>query len=499
MCLKKGNGIKGCEKMGKQNGSILKKLKSPKFVHKSLSAITVILSIAIVVGINIGAKLLTDKFSLRADLTKNKVFSITEETIKYLSSLDKNIDIIILNTKDKFLANGDYYEQSDSVINEYAKYSDKISIKYISLDENPNIKSEYAEDEISENSIIVKSGDRHKILSAYDIFNIQQSYMGASITSSKAEQAMTSALISVTSENKVKVNMITGFDELEANDFVKMLETNNYEVNTVSMLTDEMNDNIISFIYAPSRDYDDESISKLKNYLVNNENYGRNLIYFINPSQASLPKIENFVKEWGIGVNDGLVFETDISKIFTKDRPFNTICEYEEGSEYSNAIKNKSIPIGMPISRPLEILDSNKAEVLLKFSKSAGIMPSNASESWSPSDQDIKGPIPCMAMSTVKKEDTENKSTLTVVGSVTAVDGNLLSRNSLNNSAYFLNLFNILTKKEDSVNIEPKAIGVKELSINPLQAIVLGIAFAIILPIIVLIAGFVVWLIRRKR
>lgn len=485
--------------MSKKGNSFIEKFKSPGFVYKSISAIVVILSILIVVGINMGVKVLTDKFSLKVDLTKNKVFSITEDSINYLSSLDKDVEIIILNTKDKFLAGGEYYEQSNNVINEYAKYSDKISVQYMSLDENPNIKAEYSEDEVRENSIIVKSGDKHKILSAYDLFNIQQSYMEMYIVSSKAEQAMTSALISVTSENKVKVNMITGFDEIEANDFVKMLEVNNYEVDSVSMLTDDMNDNTVSFIYAPSRDYDNESINKIKNYLINNENYGRNLVYFINPGQTTLPKIEEFIKEWGIKVNDGFVFETDISKVLGKDNIFNTVCEYEEDSEYSNSIKNRSIPVAIPISRPLEILDSDKVSTLLKFSKNSGIRPSNTTRDWKLKEEDIKGPIPCVVMSTLKKEDSEAKSTLTVVGSATAVDGGLLSKNNLNNSAYFLNLFNSLAQKEDTVNIEPKSIGIQQLNINPLQAIIIGIAFAIILPIVVLTTGLVVWLVRRKR
>lgn len=485
--------------MDKKNKLSLDRFKNYEYKRKVWHWALIILSILAVLGINIGAKILTDKFSLRSDLTKNKVFSITDESIDYVSKLDKDIEIIVLNTEDKFLSNGDYYEQANSVINEYSKYSDKISVKYVNLDENPNIKSEYSDEETKENSIIIKCGDKHKILSAYDIFNIQQSYAGISIVSSKAEQVMTSTIMSVTSNESTKINMITGFDEMPAEDFVKLLESNNYEVTPLSMLTDDMNDTQVSIIYSPNRDYDSSAIEKIRNYLYNEGNYGRNVVYFVNPGQPSLPVLDGLAKEWGIGINDGLVFETDISKLFIKDRPFNTVCEYEESSPYSQAIKNRSIPVGMPISKPLEVLDDSKVSVMLRFSVRSGVMPSNTSDDWSPTEQDIKGNIPCMVISTNSNSETGAKSTFIVVGSAAAVDGSLLSRNSLNNSLYFLNLFSDLTNKNDTINIEPKSIGVHEITINPFQAVIIGIGFAVILPLLILVSGIVVWLVRRKR
>lgn len=477
----------------------LNKIKSAKFRYRSLHWLVVFLAVALVVLVNIGAKILTDKFSLKADLTKNKVFSITEDSINYISSLDKNVEVIVLNNKDNFVGAGDYYAQADSVINEYAKHSDKIVVSYINIDQNPNIKSEYPEDEVKPNGIIVRCGGKHKVLSAYDIFDIRGTYTGAEITSSKAEQVMTSAIINITSDEKTKINMITGFDEVPCEDFVNLLESNNYEVNQLSMLNGNMNNVPVSIIYSPNRDYDKDSIEKIKNYLENGGNYGRNLVYFINPQQMRLNNIEKFVNEWGIGIKDGLVFETDPTKIFTKDRPFNTICEYDETSEYTKLIKNPSIPVGMPISRPLEVLDESKVSVLLKFSESSGVMPSTASQNWFPTQDDIKGPIPCLVMSTITSSQTGEKSTLTVVGSAIAADGGLLQRNTLNNSLYFLNLLGKLSAKKDTVNIEPKSIGVHELNINPLQAIIIAVAFAIVLPLLVIISGFIVWIIRRRQ
>lgn len=481
--------------MNIKNKSLFKNLKV------NYNVIYILLSLvftAIIIVVNMIAKNLTDKYSLTWDLTPDKVFGLTEDSINYLQSLNKDVEIIVLNSRDKFLENGDYYIQSDSVINKYANYSDRIKISYINLDENPSIKSQYPSDEIDTNDIIVRSADKYKILSAYDIFNIQSQYSGHSIVSSKAEQAMTSAIMNVTSDKKVSLNMITGFDEIESSSFQDFLNINNYDINTLSMLTDDFNDTPVSIIYAPNRDYDDQTITKLKNYLYNDGNYGRNLVYFVNPGRASLPKIENFLKEWGISVNDGLVFETDEYKTIM-GKPFNIICEYVDNAEYSDLIKNKSIPVCMPISRPLEVLDSNKVLTLLKFSETSGIMPSNVSSDWAPTRDNIQGNIPCMVISTNKNDDTGSKSTVTVVASAVAVDSSILSRGSLNNSEYFLNFFNKLTERKDVVNIASKSMGYQELNMNPHYVLVIGIVFALVLPILLLITGIVVWLIRRKK
>ena len=271
--------------------SIVGKLKEPKFRYDSMYTFITILAIITVVLLNIAAKMCTDKFSLEFDITKNKAFSLTQDSVDYLSKLDKQIEITVLSSQENFVANGDYFAQADSVINEYSKYNDKISVKYADLEQNPGLKSSYGEDELSDNGIIVKCVDngRYKILSANDIFDVQQSYMGMSIASSRAEQTMTSAIIGVISDEKIKVTMLTGFEEMSSDSFTRMLKNNNYDVVSKSMLTDDIDeDSNLAIIYAPARDLDDQAVSKIKDYLKNKGNYGKNVIYFINPSYIIL-------------------------------------------------------------------------------------------------------------------------------------------------------------------------------------------------------------------
>ena len=480
-----------------------RKFENRKAKHELIFAMTVVVSIVFLVLFNVSSKLLTDKFSLKFDLTKNKVFSLTSDSVEFISSLGKEVKIIVLNSKEKFLANGDYYEQASMVIDEYAKYSDKIEVSYVDLSENPSIKVEYGGEDLTDNSIIVKSGENYQVLMPSDLFNTQYFYMRERISSSKAEQAMTAAIVNVTSESKVKINFLTGFGESENElaGFSRILQSNNYDVESISMLTgDIQQDSSLVCICAPSRDYDDETITKLKSYLENDGNYGKNVVYFINSEQKVLENLANFVKDWGISINEGFVFETNESKILMSGQPFLTICEYETGSQYIEKIKDQSIPVAIPFSRPLEVLDESRVETILRFSKTVGIYPESAGSEWRPGEGDInKGPIPCLLVSSSKNEETDKKSRLVVVSAVTAINESLLSRNMLNNSSCFLNLFNSLTEKEETVNIEPKIIGVNEMLVDPQIRLILGLIFMAVLPVLVLLIGLIVWILKRRK
>ena len=483
--------------------SFISKFKEPRFRYDSMYTFITILAIITAVLLNIAAKICNDKFSWEFDITKNKAFSLTEDSINYLSKLDKQIEITVLNSQEGFVSNGDYFSQADSVINEYSKYSDKIIVKYVNLEQNPGIKSAYSEEELNDDGIIVKCVDngKYKILSANDIFDIQQSYMGMNIASSKAEQTMTSAIVGVISDEKIKITMLTGFEEMSSDAFTRMLKNNNYEVISKSMLTDEIDEDCnVAIIYAPNRDFDDQAVTKVSDYLKNNGNFGKNVICFVNPYQNKSEKLNSLFSEWGVEVyQGGIVIETDPSKVFASNNFFNTLTDYVSMT-YTEKLKSQSIPVAMPISRPIKILNEEKVETLLQFSESSCVMPEDADEKWTINDAKIKGPIPAMVLSTEKKEDSEEKSTFTLVGSVTAVDSSILSRSSLNNSAYFLNFLSLIAgRKEEIVNIESKSLTGQSIGMNAQSSTILGITFGIALPVIVLLVGVWVFIIRRKN
>ena len=439
----------------KKNSKIFSNLKSRKFKVGSLATATTIIMVAIIVVINLIVGQVTKKFSLNLDLTQNKIFSLTDQTVNFIKNLDKDVEIILLNDEDSFAKTNSYFTQANSVLKKYTLNSNKIKITYVDVVKNPMYLNEYQNENLKENSIIVKSGNRHKIITVQDIFEIQRSYYGSSITGSKAEQELTSAILYVTSNEQTKIVFLNGYGEQEFTAFSELLKKNNFNVLSVSLLNEEIpNDASLAIIWGPERDFDTSSIDKLEKFLLLGN---KNLIYAINPNQKKAPNLNAFLERHNIKVKDG-----------------------------------------MPYCRPIEGISTDNVKTLMQFSKTSGILPKGAKNDFDFS-KNVSGPISSVLISTIKS-DSEKDSNLAVIGSYVAFLQDYLSSNALNNSAYFINMINKMTNREDvGITIESKSLGGNELGISKANADTIGIVMAVILPITILIIGIVVFFKRKNK
>ena len=109
------------------------------------------------------------------------------------------------------------------------------------------------------------------------------------------------------------------------------------------------------------------------------------------------------------------------------------------------------------------------------------------------------GPIPSVVISTLEAEG-EKKSSIAVISSYGALTQDYLASNALNNSAYFVNMVNKMSGREDAgVMIESKSMGGDELGISKATADTIGIAVAVVLPLVVLAVGVFMFLRRKNK
>ena len=475
------------------NNGIFSKLKTRKFkVGTTATAMTVIVIAAIIV-INLIVGQLTDKFGLSLDLTQNKIFSLTNQSIEFIKDLKKDVEIVLLSDEKTFAQSNSYFSQANSVLKQYDLNSDKIKLTYVDTIKNPMYLQEYQDENLTENSIIVKSGDKHKIITVQDIFDIQRSYYGSTITGSKAEQELTSAILYVTSENQTKIAFLKGYGEQDAAAFQELLKKNNFSAVEVSLLTEEIPEDVkLAIVYGAERDFDATAVEKLEKFLSQGD---KNLIFALDPKQTEAPNLNGFLEKNSLKVKEGLVYETNVQNIVSN--AFEAINEYVD-EEYKSGLKNLSIPVLMPYCKPLEVTDVERARVLLQFSKTTGVLPKDSNENFDFAGN-VSGPIPSVVLSAVKTE-AEKDSKLAVIASYGALMEGYLSANALNNSAYFVNMVNQMTNREDfGLTIETKRLGGQELGIKKAAADVLGIVMAIILPLIILMIGTVVFFTRKNK
>lgn len=493
----------------KEKGKFKKFMKSRKAKHGTVAMAITALVIVMVIVLNIIIGLLVNRFpDLELDLTSNNSFALQDDTIDYVSHLNNDVTVYILMEKDKFESQGTYFVQAQKMLNKMVSKSDgKMKIKYVDLTSNPSFTSNYPnvdwQSSSANNIVLVESGKQYKVLTLTDCFEYDEqtyNYYGTySFTGTKIEQAVVTAILNVTTDDKVVVDMIKGNNEQDYSSLKSLLENNAYQVNEVSLATGDFDkDAKVAIMYAPSVDLDEKIVEKLSTWLSNDGKYGRSLIYVPTADMGEMPNLDDFLKEWGMSIDRGYVFETDETALVNASSPYAFTVSY--GDYYKDNLKNSKIPVVVSESHAVNITDENTAHALLKTTNKAGVLPIDADKSWDYKDA-ITGNGENVAAEGVMTNEDKKSSRVVVFGSYIMFSDTIMKYNSFNNSAYFMNVINTIADKEDvGITIESKSIDNTELGITDVATQnTMLVVFVIVIPIAILVAGFVFWLRRRNR
>lgn len=472
-----------------------KQLKNNKFKHGVSSLGLIVLFIAVVIVINLFVNILMTKLPLEMDLTTNKIFNITKETKDYIENLENDVYIDVLATEQSYSVASEYYAQAGKVIRQYEQNSSKIKVKFIDIIENPQLAEKYTDLDVQYGDIVVSSNEKKQKVTAYDLFNVEQTESGEQVSSSKAEQALTSAILNVINKNPKKVLVLSGENTMDSSHLIDILSRNSYHVGEINFLTEGIpQETDIIFIPASTVDYTKDQIEKLDKYLDNNGEKGKNAIFISGETKKETPNLDKFLKEWGISIETGGIVETDKSLIYLS--PFISIQDVfqKELLKYDSQtpiiIANaKSINILFDFAGDREVIP------LLKTKPSAALRPVDAGENWKPKDADLKA-FSTAVLSRIKSGD--KYSNLAVISSVGFITEEFIKSSSFGNGEYFISIFDSISDKEEGIKIVPKELGGVSLMLSEQESLILTIIFLLIVPIFVIIMGIFVWMRRRN-
>lgn len=504
---------KKSEKKNKKNkkgsGGIKAFLKSRKARHGSVAIGIVIAVIAIVIVLNIICSLLVGRFpNLKLDMTANSSYALQEDTADYVSHLSKNVKVTILMNMDDFESGGSYMVQTVNLLEKMESGSNgKLKLDYVDLTENPTFTSAYPDVDWTDSSanylMVVECGEQYRVLKADDCFEYDEEayyyYGSMQFTGSKVEQAVVTSMLNVTTDDKVVVDMITGNNEQDSSAIKTLLENNAYQVNEISLATQELEeDATIAVLYAPSVDLDEEAVSKLSGWLDNDGKYGRTLIYVPTADMPATPNLDELLNEWGMSVDRGYVFETSNDHLVSNSSPYAFLVDYTD--YYTEGLKNSGIPVVVSDTHAVNVTDESKAHAILNTSEKAGIYPLDAEENWDYNDA-IKGEPISVAAEGIKSNTDETESKLVVFGSYMMFNSKIMNFNSYNNSSYLMNLINTVSGKDDTgITIETKTMESTELGVADVATrSVIMVIFVIVIPITVIVIGLVLWIRRRNK
>ena len=489
-------------------------LKSRRLRMGAGAAIVTALVIAAVILLNLVLAAFTNHHPLYIDVTENSSFRLQEQTEEFLATVNKPVSVYVLQKESDFESSGNtnykYFVQANKLIHSIADSNDNIDLHYVDLTSDPTFTKDYPDVNWTQSHIaLVVSGESYRVVDLTDMFSYdeqQYQYYGTYVINEQhVEQAMLTAIMNVTSEEKTKVTVLTGQGEQDLSPFITLLENNAYEVETVSLLNGDISaDSEFLIIYDPEVDIDSDIYTKLSDWLNNGEAYGHHLIYFPNDQQdvSQYPNLNTLVGDYGMKVRNGYIFENNTNHLIPGYNHYYSIYDYpEDDTTYTKGLRSTDIPVVMSLCMPVDVEDASTAKPLLTSSDEAFFIPLDLSEDTENFDPDAEKLNGAAIGQRSDGEPDSKKSSVVVIGSYDAVTRSYIGSTSYNNAAYFVNLFNTLSDKDDvSVIIEGKNPSANELGLTSVDSILIpSILVRFVIPIGVLIAGLIIWIRRRYR
>ena len=495
-------------KIEKESKDIVKtkeKKSSNEVIKKWLSktSLTIIL-IAIIIGAYVVINLLTEKANLSdIDLTKDKIFTLSETSKTIIHNINQDVEIILVKM--------DTYSQS--VVDfayKYKKENDKIKITEVSnVTKYPELTAEY---NLTENTyeIIVRSGKEEKIISTSDLYTYDYS---TGEEKDLTEEAITNALLSVTTENKPKLYFVSGHnDNLEyyLTDFKKKLEDEANTVESLDLLTtakvpDDCSALVITTLNDDLKTVERDAILK---YI----KAGGKIILFTdaNVAKTNMPNFQKVLDEYGVSISEGIMIEQDTSKMLSGS-PSAIIVTVNEGSSVTDKI-NMSMNACFINSGKINLADDEKmeklgvtSEILATTSDKAFYRSNLSISTTSKVSGDEEGKAVVGALLT-KKIDDDKTSKLIVYSNNVFITNMQVAINSqyyiyayefYNNQDLALNSISYLTGRDDTILIRKNTDVTTYTVTEKQQIIILTIIFAV--PVLIVIAGIIIWQVRRRR
>lgn len=486
-------------------------MKSKFFAHpvktKTLYALLTICLLACLFFFNAVLSLLSARYPLALDLTRSAAYQLDSQTLALLDGLHQEVRIEVLAARDSFEGNP-YLVQARAMLEQYPRHSPQVSLRFVDFEAEPAFAAGYPQLSLAPGNILVSSGSDTRQLTLNELFNYtysQASATGTAVASSRAQEALSSAILQVTSDSKRSLALLTGAGTTEAPALLRLLQDNNYALSTRNLAAGSLQEADLLLLLAPTVDLSLEALGRLDAYLYNEGQYGKTLLIFLDAGQPALPQLEAFLSEWGAMPQDGAVYETSQDKTFSM-QPFYPLAAYTD-TAYASGMRDASRPVLLPRAKPFALLFASKdrqhTRELLGFSHSAGVRPSQAGSDFNPATASQRGPLPAMALLSRRVQDRQAgrqlASHILLSASTAMVDAQMLENSQLGNADYLLTLLSELTGREAGVQVRPISLAAQHLGIPSATASLWGLLLSALLPGALLIAGIATWLFRRHQ
>ena len=297
---------KKAKKEKKEANKFVQTMKRKWLIDGSRTLSLVLLILAAFLGINTGMKVLD---LTPIDLTQEKLYTLTDESKERVKDIDKDVHIYFVGYTDD---NADL-----TLAKQYKDANEKIVAEAVDAESRPDLVEKYGIEDTGSSGIIVECGDRSKVLTATDLVTYDATTYE---TISIAEEKITSAIISVTTDDIPKVYFLEGYSSftLDYNLYYLNVYLQNEitEVDTLNMISEGKvpDDCDTLVITSPSQDFNDATKTAIIDYI----NRGGNILWLNAKilNAVDLPNVNEILALYGVNPFEvGAIRETDSSRM----------------------------------------------------------------------------------------------------------------------------------------------------------------------------------------
>lgn len=492
------------------------KVKAPRFGRtEKMGTYTFVIcaiALAVVVVVNLLVGLLPSSLTT-FDTSATGLFTISDGTQKFISSLDEDVTI------NWICQNGSTEQRLETFFEKYVSLSSHLRLRILDPIKNPTALDKYISDSDSQPSnysLVIESARRYTVIDANELFYyynslLDESYGLGTVPYSVykyynsyfklaenngypteqffyGDDTVTKGIEYVTLDKipHIYISENHGEQSFSAT-MLDFISQNNVTYETLSLSDSIPSDAGCIVIFNPKFDLSDSETALLRDYLSG----GGNLLLITSPDRTSFKNLMSLMENYGLSPLDGTVCEGSLSHY--KDSPHDLKPNIDTSHEISSLISKYSVL--MPNSHGIKISDStNGATVTSLFTTS--------SSAYMQLD-DTKGETGEITVAAALSKPAGDADTRIVwFSSAEAFTDDIAAASSYGNYYYLFYSLYWMNETYESSLATVKGPSLSEPLLDQLtqtSVIGWGLVFTVVIPGAILAVGIAIWVKRKKR
>ncbi len=451
-----------------------------------------------------GVNYLANRFNKSLDSTANKRYTLSDQTTKLAANLKEDIQL-------RYFDQSGNFAQARDLLSRYDDLSPRIRVEYVDIDQQP--QQARAAGVTAMGEIVLSRGERFER------------------ASSLSEEEITRALLRLVREGGRKACVLQGsgeaaLDSREADGFSNLsvlLQASSYELAALNPLAGDRLDAscTVLVVAGPRSNYADPQVAEIEQYVRD----GGSILLMLDPTGEAqgLRTEENsgliqLAKRWGVEVKSNVLISQPGTANSVLLGPLTLVVGSYERHPITSTL-NGAVTV-FPEARSLAVdeaaalqplfssqadtfaakdLQALEGEVQLSSLERGPFLLAVAGSLPAPDAAPVPAPVPAPEGGTAATEGAPSPAKpgrFVVLGnSRWAANGSVARYKNRN---LLVNMINWLAADEELISIPPKPESEAAIVLSPVQLRVVNLVSLVGIPLLVVLAGVLVWLQRRR-